>query len=81
MSIDSGSTVYAQLIALRDRQRGLRAESLLPIQPGGVEHQHANLNGDEPSFWMAYIYKPFHDEVARGMEQREESPEFKGSGN
>jgi len=54
---------------------------LLPIQPGGVEHQHFNLNGDTPSFWMAYIYKPFHDEVAHGMEQREESPEFKGSGN
>jgi hypothetical protein len=28
---------------------------------------------------MAYIYKPFHDEVAHGMEQREESPEFQGS--
>lgn len=52
---------------------------LLPIQPGGVEHQHFNLNGDTPSFWMAYIYKPFHDEVAHGMEQREEAPEFKGS--
>ena len=54
---------------------------LLPIQPGGVEHQHFNLNGDTPSFWMAYIYKPFHDEVAHGMEQREEAPEFKGSGD
>ena len=52
---------------------------LLPIQPGGVEHQHFNLNGDTPSFWMAYIYKPFHDEVAHGMEQREEAPEFKES--
>ncbi|HEY1267761.1 MAG TPA: cupin domain-containing protein [Candidatus Binatia bacterium] len=51
---------------------------LLPIQPGGVEHQHFNLNGDTPSFWMAYIYKPFHDEVAHGMEQREDAPEFKG---
>jgi quercetin dioxygenase-like cupin family protein len=54
---------------------------LLPIQPGGVEHQHFNLKGDDPSFWMAYIYKPFHDEVAHGMEQREESPEFKGKGD
>lgn len=52
---------------------------LLPIQPGGVEHQHFNLNGETPSRWMAYIYKPFHDEVAHGMEQREEAPEFKGS--
>ena len=51
---------------------------LLPIQPGGVEHQHFNLNGDTPSRWMAFIYKPFHDEVAHGMEQREEAPEFKG---
>jgi len=52
---------------------------LLPIQPGGVEHQHFNLNGDTPSFWMAYIYKPFHDEVAHGMEQREEAPGFKAA--
>jgi quercetin dioxygenase-like cupin family protein len=49
---------------------------LLPIRPGGVEHQHFNLNNDAPSRWMAYIYKPFHDEVAHGMEQREESPEY-----
>jgi hypothetical protein len=27
---------------------------------------------------MAYIYKPFHDEVAHGIEQPEESPEFQG---
>jgi quercetin dioxygenase-like cupin family protein len=54
---------------------------LLPIQPGGVEHQHFNLNGDAPSRWMAYIYKPFHDEVAHGMEQREESPEYNKSGS
>jgi uncharacterized cupin superfamily protein len=52
---------------------------LLPIQPGGVEHQHFNLNGDTPSRWMAFIYKPFHDELAHGMEQREEAPEFKAS--
>ena len=49
---------------------------LLPIQPGGVEHQHFNLNGDQPSRWTAFIYKPFHDEVAHEMEQREDSPEF-----
>jgi len=53
---------------------------LLPIRPGGVEHQHFNLNGGEPSRWTAFIYKPFHDEVAHGMEQREESPEFRRSG-
>ena len=52
---------------------------LLPIQPGGVEHQHFNGNGDMPSRWIAFIYKPFHDELAHGMEQREESPEFKES--
>jgi len=52
---------------------------LLPIRPGGVEHQHFNLNGDQPSRWMAFIYKPFQDEVAHGMEQREESPEFRSS--
>lgn len=54
---------------------------LLPIQPGGIEHQHFNLNGNQPSRWIAFIYKPFHDEVAHEMEQREESPEYRRPGN
>jgi len=49
---------------------------VLPIQPGGVEHQHFNSNGERSSRWIAFIYKPFHDEVAHEMEQREEAPEF-----
>jgi hypothetical protein len=33
-----------------------------------VEYQNVILNGDTPSGWTAYIYKPFHHQVAPGME-------------
>jgi hypothetical protein len=48
---------------------------LLPIKPGGAEHQHFNRSADRPARWLAMIYKPLHDEVASSMEQREESPD------
>jgi mannose-6-phosphate isomerase-like protein (cupin superfamily) len=50
---------------------------LLPIKPGGCEHQHFNRTADQPCKWIAFIYKPLHDEVASYIEQREPSPEFK----
>jgi len=46
-----------------------------------VEYQNVNLNGGAPSGWMAHIYTFFHDEVAHGMERREESLEYGKSGN
>lgn len=51
---------------------------LLPIKPGGCEHQHFNLSPNKPARWLALIYKPLHDEVASGMEQREEAPSRAG---
>lgn len=47
---------------------------LLPVQPGGCEHQHFNRSEDRPARWLALIYKPLHDEVASVLEQREDAP-------
>lgn len=47
---------------------------LLPVKPGGCEHQHFNASADKPAKWLALIYKPFHDEVGSGLEQQENAP-------
>jgi mannose-6-phosphate isomerase-like protein (cupin superfamily) len=48
---------------------------LLPIEPGGVEHQHFNL-GDEPCEWIAFAFNPWLDAMGNGYEQRENHPEY-----
>lgn len=48
---------------------------LLPIKPGGVEHQHFNHNPHKPARWLALIYGPFQDSLAHFLDQKEESPE------
>jgi gentisate 1,2-dioxygenase len=30
---------------------------LLPMKPGGVEHQHFNLDPEKPALWMAFIHQ------------------------
>jgi quercetin dioxygenase-like cupin family protein len=32
---------------------------VLPVKPGGVEHQHFNLAPDGSSEWIAFVYLPF----------------------
>ena len=52
---------------------------LLPIQPGGVAHQHFNdEDGSEPVQWVALIYRPMHDAMGAFLEQIVESPDFAG---
>jgi hypothetical protein len=51
----------------------------LPIKPGGCEHQHFNRHADQPCKWVAFIYKPLHDEVASYIEQKEPSPEYQSA--
>ena len=51
---------------------------LLPLRPGGVEHQHFNTDiGGKPALWMAFIHMPTREFVASEMTQTEPSPEFK----
>src|ERR1044072_8020914 len=41
---------------------------LLPIEPGGVEHQHFNL-GDEPCEWIAFAFHPWLAALGNRYEQ------------
>ncbi len=50
---------------------------LLPMKPGGVEHQHFNLQPEKgPAKWIAFINMPIHEHVASDLRQVENSPEF-----
>jgi len=49
---------------------------LLPMRPGGVEHQHFNLQPGSPALWIAFISIPIIEHIASEMEQVEVSPEF-----
>ena len=49
---------------------------LLPIEPGGVEHQHFNL-GDEPCEWIAFAFNPWLDAMGNGYEQRQDHPDYR----
>ena len=51
---------------------------LLPMRPGGVEHQHFNLDPAKPSTWAAFINIPIQEYLASDLQQVETSPEFKG---
>ena len=51
---------------------------LLPLTADGCEHQHFNRHADKSCKWLAYIYKPMHDEVASYIEQKELLPGFTG---
>jgi hypothetical protein len=50
---------------------------LLPIKPGGVEHQHFNIDPGSDCRWIAFSYMPFFDHVASEFTQTEVSPLFK----
>ncbi|MBI2952831.1 MAG: cupin domain-containing protein [Chloroflexi bacterium] len=47
---------------------------LLPLKPGGIEHQHFNLDPSKSSKWMAFIYIPMYNQVASFTEQIELCP-------
>jgi hypothetical protein len=51
---------------------------LLPIKPGGVEHQHFNLEQGKPCRWIAFCYLPVFDHVASEFTQMQVSPQFTG---
>jgi mannose-6-phosphate isomerase-like protein (cupin superfamily) len=49
---------------------------LLPIQPGGVTHKHYNRRPGESCKWMAFIYRPYMDEIGYYIEQKEQAPDY-----
>jgi uncharacterized RmlC-like cupin family protein len=49
---------------------------LLPIKPGGVEHQHFNKYEDQPVKWIAFIHTAIYIWGASEMVQLEQHPEF-----
>jgi quercetin dioxygenase-like cupin family protein len=48
--------------------------TMLPLVPGGTEHQHFNGDPDRPVKWIAFIYHPFKDYAGSEMTQLENSP-------
>lgn len=44
---------------------------ILPIKPGGVEHQHFNADPEQGCVWIAFIYTPWQIATAATMEQKE----------
>jgi len=53
---------------------------LLPMKPGGVAHQHFNLESDKPSRWLAFISNAFREHTGYEIVQIEESPDWKTPG-
>ncbi|MBI2955478.1 MAG: cupin domain-containing protein [Chloroflexi bacterium] len=47
---------------------------LLPLKPGGIEHQHFNLEPGQSCKWIAFIYFPMYNQVASFTEQIEICP-------
>lgn len=50
---------------------------LLPIKPGGVEHQHFNIDTRGASRWMALVSRPMVEILSRRVEQKEVHPDWK----
>ena len=51
---------------------------LLPIKPGGIEHQHLNFNAEGSSKWIAFYYVPIAHAIATEMTHVKDSDEWKG---
>ncbi|MDP2731079.1 MAG: cupin domain-containing protein [Dehalococcoidales bacterium] len=49
---------------------------LLPVKPGGVEHQHFNDDPANPAEWMAFIYHYMLDPINMGITQKAEHPDW-----
>jgi hypothetical protein len=49
---------------------------LLPLKPGGVEHQHFNKDDSAPAKWIAFISPTLFSFGASEMVQMEQHPDF-----
>jgi quercetin dioxygenase-like cupin family protein len=50
---------------------------LLPLEKGGVEHQHFNSDPAHPALWIAFIHFPLRDYVASEMTQLETAVDYR----
>ncbi|MBI4334986.1 MAG: cupin domain-containing protein [Chloroflexi bacterium] len=51
---------------------------VLPIKPGGCEHQHFNTDPDHPAIWMAIRFRPITEAVEMERTQQAEHPDWIG---
>jgi mannose-6-phosphate isomerase-like protein (cupin superfamily) len=49
---------------------------VLPLKPGGIEHQHFNTDDSQSAKWIAFIYVPYWFGAASELIQIENSPDF-----
>lgn len=49
---------------------------LLPLKPGGAEHQHFNVDPQKPARWVALQCRPLREMYGRPHEQKEDSPDW-----
>ena len=52
---------------------------LLPVKPGGVEHQHFNRDDSKPAKWIAFINSALFEWGASDMVQLEEHPDYRNA--
>lgn len=53
---------------------------LLPVKPNGCEHQHFNADpSGKAAEWMAFIFNPYFEALGAPLEQKAESPDWKGT--
>ena len=50
---------------------------LLPLRPGGVEHQHYNSEPGAECQWVAFVHWPIMEHLSMVLTQTEESPDFR----
>lgn len=50
---------------------------VLPVKPGGVEHQHFNEDPDVAAEWVGFVFQPWWHALGSMFEQNEESPNWK----
>lgn len=50
---------------------------VLPIKPGGSEHQHFNVDGQGSSYWLSLIYNPMREQAAVELVQNADHPDWK----
>jgi gentisate 1,2-dioxygenase len=49
---------------------------ILPLKPGGVEHQHFNADPNEPCKWLAFINTTFQAATGTLITQQEAASSF-----